>query len=120
MNLGYYEPKPRDLVFFVVVGPLVAAVCGSFMLRGKNWARFAFILAYGYVLFRYLCKPKLAWEHYIATAVYVFGVIAVFRPNAHWFFTGRDYFRRERAALKQRRMVQVPMAKAGRASDYKY
>ncbi|MCX6906061.1 MAG: hypothetical protein NTW03_21795 [Verrucomicrobia bacterium] len=47
-NQAEYKSQHAFLYFWFYAGPVVAVICGAFMLRGFNWARWLLVLWFGY------------------------------------------------------------------------
>lgn len=71
---------------WVELTELCAAVCGAFMLRGQNWARWVAVawIAFHVVLSAFRAVPELV-VHCVFCALIAW---AVFRPEASRYFRG--------------------------------
>jgi len=82
-ELNLQHPFQKD-VLWVLLLRLLAIVCGVFMLRGSNWARWLTLgwLAYHVVLSMFHSVGEVA-AHAILLAVFAF---FLFRPRAAQYF----------------------------------
>lgn len=92
VGLGYHltefnahRPFDHDLLWVSVVR-LLAVLCGVFLLRGSNWARWGLVVWLGYhVILSVLHTPfELAVHSLLFAAVLYF----LFRPPASAYFRG--------------------------------
>jgi hypothetical protein len=82
------SPIPVPLQFgMMYLGAAVSMTSGIFMLRGKNWARFLYIIwsAIGFLISLVTAPAKLM----LIPSLIVYGVIVFFllRPKANAFFS---------------------------------
>ena len=78
-----WHPFQYDVLWVCLVN-LIAIVCGIYMLRGKNWARWLTVvwIAYHVILSSFHSLGKLA-VHGILLAVFVY---FLFRPSVTQYF----------------------------------
>lgn len=70
--------------------PVVGLLCGFFMLRGMNWARWVLSLWFGYnsVAKLVVGDPKLLPQSFLSALLVGTAVYLLFRPPATAFFRG--------------------------------
>jgi hypothetical protein len=90
-SLAEFKSQHSFQYAWFCAGPVVAVICGALMLRGVNWARWVFILWFGYNLASNIIRlplrqlaPGLLIGVLFGAAVYL-----LFRPAAAAFFCGR-------------------------------
>jgi hypothetical protein len=90
-NFAEYRSQHTFLYVWFCAGPVVAVICGAFMLRGVNWARWLLVLWFGYnVIGNVVRSPlKLLIPSLAGGSVFVVAVCLLFRPAATAFFCGR-------------------------------
>ncbi|MEW6302826.1 MAG: hypothetical protein AB1705_05100 [Verrucomicrobiota bacterium] len=72
--------------YFLFAGPILALVCGVFLLRGCNWARWLLTVWLGsHVVIHFLHSPVKALVPAVASSVLIY---FLFRPPAKEFFRG--------------------------------
>src|SRR5690242_15757595 len=74
----------------LLAGPMVALASGMVMLRGFNWARWLFVLWFGYNLIGNIAHSprRLLAPNLLAGSVFGAAVYLLFRPAATAFFRG--------------------------------
>ena len=85
-SIAEYRSQHPVLYAVMLAGPIVAVVCGVFMLRGHNWARWLLVIWFGYnVIGNVLHSPlKLL----LPGLLFGVAVFFLFRPRATAFFRG--------------------------------
>src|SRR6266511_1765744 len=80
-----WRPVEYDLVWVCLVR-LLAILCGVFMLRGSNWARWLLVVWMGYhIALSVLHSPLQLFVHSLLLAVILY---FLFRPQASMYFRG--------------------------------
>jgi len=80
-----WRPFEYDLVWVCLVR-LLAILCGVFMLRGSNWARWLLVVWMGYhIVLSVLHSPLQLFVHSLLFAVILY---FLFRPQASAYFRG--------------------------------
>ena len=85
--IGLKHPFQHDVLWVCLVN-LIAVVCGIYMLRGRNWARWLTLvwIAYHVILSSFHSFGKLA-VHGILFAVFAY---SLFRPNVTQYFRSME------------------------------
>ena len=79
------RPFENDAVWVCLVR-LLAILCGAFMLRGSNWARWLLVVWMGYhIVLSALHSPLQLFVHSLLFAVILY---LLFRPQATAYFRG--------------------------------
>src|SRR5690348_11907196 len=71
---------------FLYVGPVLAIVCGVFMLRGFNWARWLLVVWFGYKVFGNALHSPM--KLLIPALLFGVAIYFLFRPQASAYFRG--------------------------------
>jgi hypothetical protein len=83
-SLAGFRSQHPFVYAYIVFGAALAVVCGVFMLRGRNWARWLFVLWFGYnVISKVVHSPLRLLIPGLLFAVVVY---LLFRPQASDFF----------------------------------
>ncbi|MBI4664220.1 MAG: hypothetical protein HY735_35950 [Verrucomicrobia bacterium] len=79
--------RPLDLDFlWVCFVRLLAVLCGAFMLRGSNWARWGLVIWLGYHVF--LSVLHTPFELVVHSVLFAAVLYFLFRPQASAYFRG--------------------------------
>lgn len=79
-------PPERDLLWIVAID-LTGIVCGVFLLKGRNWARWLTLLwVGGHVLIVSLYMPRMVPAHAVIFAM--IGYLLAFRGDVRAYFRG--------------------------------
>ena len=86
-----YRSQHPFLYARILAGPLVALACGTFMLRGANWARWLFALLFGYNVISNIAysSSRSLGPDLLGGLIFGAAVYHLFRPAATAFFRGR-------------------------------
>ena len=71
---------------FIYVGPILAVVCGVFLLRGCNWARWFLVVWFGYNVIANVLQSPL--RLLLPGLLFAVAVYFLFRPQATAYFRG--------------------------------
>jgi hypothetical protein len=90
-DLAQYSTQHPFLYAWLRAGPVMAVICGAFMLRGANWARWLLGLWFGYnVISNVVSSPlRLLAPRLLVGCLFGAAVYLLFRPAATAFFRGR-------------------------------
>jgi hypothetical protein len=96
-HVAEYRSQHPFLYARLCAGPIVALISGLFILRGFNWARWLFVLWFGYNLMENIAHvsrkpplfPALAAVPTLSAGLFFgAGAYLLFRPSARTFFRG--------------------------------
>lgn len=80
------HPFPSDLIWILILD-VTWIVCGIFLLRGRNWARWlTLVWMAGHVVIVALYLPKLMAAHVVIFAMIAY--LLVFRADVRAYFGG--------------------------------
>jgi len=90
-NMAQYGSQHPFLFARLWAGPVIALVCGVFMLRGHNWARWLYVVSFGYNVIDNMAHSSLRRLALASIPGLLIGAAAyyLFRPAATGFFRGR-------------------------------
>ena len=83
-SLAGFRSQHPFVYAYIFLGAALAVVCGVFMLRGGNWARWLFVLWFGYNVISKLVHSPL--RLLIPSLLFAVVVYLLFRSQASAFF----------------------------------
>jgi hypothetical protein len=88
LRMAEFRSKYPVQSVLLYVSPVLAVLCGVFMLRGRNWARWVFVIWFGQNIIGSIWRSPVV--NFLPGALFFFAVYLLFRPRATRFFRSQS------------------------------